>query len=41
MELADHGLVDLRIGKGEPGQVEGSKNYWLMYLGFDFGLLAC
>ncbi|GCD60716.1 hypothetical protein NBRC3277_3291 [Acetobacter pasteurianus NBRC 3277] len=21
MELADHGLVDLRIGKGEPGQV--------------------
>jgi len=23
------------------GKVEGSKNYWLMYLGFDFGLLAC
>ncbi len=21
--------------------LEGSKNYWLMYLGFDFGLLAC
>ncbi|QBL94394.1 hypothetical protein KSAC_21910 [Komagataeibacter saccharivorans] len=21
MEMADHGLVDLRIGKGEPGQV--------------------
>jgi len=24
-----------------PDYVEGSKNYWLMYLGFDFGLLAC
>ncbi|WP_225063193.1 transposase [Komagataeibacter rhaeticus] len=34
-------LAEVGVDGASVSDVEGSKNYWLMYLGFDFGLLAC